>query len=345
MATACLALTLAPAAFAAVIAPLAHIEVRGTGPTPVVLIPAYLFDWSMWEGFMERNKDRYTMYAVTLPGFGDSEAPARQPDEMLIPWLDNATEAIGKMIEEKGIKEPVVVGHSLGGHVALRLGVEWPDKVSKVVTVDGLPAYVIGNSPLSPAQRATAVNKELGPKFRAVNDDQWREQLGQMISGMVTSFDDAQRLTAIAAKTTRHAAVEYYLELIKSDITPFLFKMKRPTLAIAATPLGDEQTASPAERIKQTWRESLSGVDGAQIVFFEGSRQFVMYDMAPEFDKAISDFIEGKKVQGAIQRAKPTPVGPAVPQDEPGGVAPGATDKTKPKLLLPPSPKPGTKPR
>ena len=32
-----------------------------------------------------------------------------------------------------------VVGHSLGGHLALRLGVEHPEVVSKIIDIDGVP--------------------------------------------------------------------------------------------------------------------------------------------------------------------------------------------------------------
>ncbi len=339
---------LAAAAGAVVLKPLAHVEVVGNGPTPMVLIPGYLFDWTIWAGFMERNKDRYTMYAVTLPGFGGSDPPDRQPDEQLIPWMDSATESIAELIDKRGLKDPVVMGHSLGGHIALRLGFEWPDKVAKVVTVDGLPAYMIGTTPLSPGQRAMAVNRELAPKFRSVTEDQWKEQLGAMVSGMVTRRDDVALLTEVAAKTSRHAAVEYYLELVKSDITPWLFKLKRPALAIASAPNPNEQTAETVDKIKSSWRDQLSAAEASQVVFFEGSRQFVMYDMPAEFDATVADFLAGKRVQGTVHRAKGLDRGGAAPVAPPeqakDGVAPGATDKSKPRLLLPPSPKPGSAP-
>ncbi len=340
--------SVAVAAGGAVLKPLAHVEVRGTGPVAMVLIPGYLFDWTVWSDFMDRNKDRYTMYAVTLPGFGGSDPPDRQPDEQMIPWMDSATESIARLIDERGLKDAVVMGHSLGGHIALRLGFEWQDKVAKVVTVDGLPAYMIGSTPLSPGQRALAVNRELAPKFRSVTEDQWREQLGAMVSGMVTRRDDVARLTEVAGKTSRHAAVEYYLELVKSDITPWLFKLKRPALAIASAPNPNEQTAETVQKIKASWRDQLSAADGAQVVFFEGSRQFVMFDMPEEFDQTLADFLEGKRVQGTVHKAKGLerggPLQEPTPAEMPGGVAPGATDKTKPRLLLPPSPKPGTTP-
>ncbi|HWQ33597.1 MAG TPA: hypothetical protein VNQ79_12150 [Blastocatellia bacterium] len=47
---------------------LGHVEKRGRGPVPMILISDVRTDWTIWQSFMERNAERYTMYAVTLPG-------------------------------------------------------------------------------------------------------------------------------------------------------------------------------------------------------------------------------------------------------------------------------------
>ena len=74
---------------------LAHVERVGTGPVDLVLIPGLACDWRVWEDFLQRNARRYTMYAVTLPGFGG--APAEfDPDEPT-PLLDDA---VGDFDEE-----------------------------------------------------------------------------------------------------------------------------------------------------------------------------------------------------------------------------------------------------
>src|SRR5262245_47521140 len=57
------------------VTPLGHVEVRGTGPVPVVLIPNLVMDWTIFESFMQRNSEKFTMYAVTLPGFAGSAPP------------------------------------------------------------------------------------------------------------------------------------------------------------------------------------------------------------------------------------------------------------------------------
>src|SRR4051794_4581202 len=113
----------------------------------MVLIPGLVSDWSVFESFMTRNADKYTMYAVTLPGFGKSQAPP-QPAEgesyTAGAWMANAERAILQMIDEKKLDKPVVVGQALGGHLAMRIAVLHPEKVKSVIVLNSMPAYPIG---------------------------------------------------------------------------------------------------------------------------------------------------------------------------------------------------------
>lgn len=311
---------LAPA-HAATLTPIPHVETRGTGKTHLVLIPSIPFDWTFWEPFMERNKGAYTMHAVTLPGLGGTEPPPLKDNDPEIPWLDNAVEAVAKVIEEKNIPDAVVVGHSMGGHLALRLGFEWPDKVARVVSVDGLAAFTVGQA-MSPMQRAAMVNSMVAPKFRAMTDEQWSQQVRALVATFSKDPERVNWLQQIAARSTRFGAVEHYIELVKSDVTPWMFKLRRPTLAIATVP-GPAETgaAASADKIRQTWREQMSAAENVKVCFFEGTQRLAIYESAADFDRVLADFLADKPVPEAI-----APPGPRAPGAQPAP-APGAQPK------------------
>src|SRR5262249_21337993 len=113
-----------PAAGPVAFTPIAHVEKRGSGPINMVLIPGMSCDWTVFDKFMDRNSVRYTMWAVTLPGFGGTPAPPTPAENQVGAWLDNADAAVWKVIQDQKIAKPVIVGHSLGGFLALRLGTE-----------------------------------------------------------------------------------------------------------------------------------------------------------------------------------------------------------------------------
>jgi pimeloyl-ACP methyl ester carboxylesterase len=71
-----------------------------------------------------------TAYAVDLPGFGESDPPPE-------PW--GAGEYAGfvrELMDELGLDATVVIAHSFGGRVAIRLAVDFPERVTKLVLVN-----------------------------------------------------------------------------------------------------------------------------------------------------------------------------------------------------------------
>jgi len=88
------------------------VEKRGRGPIPMILIADIRTDWSLYRNFMDRNVERYTMYAVTLPGYGGTPAPPRPEtlDLKSTPWWDGAEKGVVSLIEKNRFNKPVVVG-------------------------------------------------------------------------------------------------------------------------------------------------------------------------------------------------------------------------------------------
>ena len=76
--------------------------------------------------FIERLSENFTVWALSLPGAGRSSKIPRN-------WkLKNYSEIIKKIITEKGIN-PIIAGHSLGGAIAVKTVIDYPDLCEKVV--------------------------------------------------------------------------------------------------------------------------------------------------------------------------------------------------------------------
>ena len=84
---------------------------QGTGP-PLVLIHALGSSRAAWDPVVARLGERFDVIAVDLPGFGASDCPTR-------PRLSAYAEDIVEGLEALAIGECTVVGHSLGGGIAV----------------------------------------------------------------------------------------------------------------------------------------------------------------------------------------------------------------------------------
>ena len=94
---------IAPAIRAELLPPrrLGEMVQMGTGETTLLLIPCMSCRWKSWEPFMLRNKEKYTMFAVTLPGFGGTQLPDIPMNTDAPLWHENAVNALSDLLDRE----------------------------------------------------------------------------------------------------------------------------------------------------------------------------------------------------------------------------------------------------
>src|SRR5262249_5056715 len=114
-----------------------HYEVFGRG-RPVLFLHGWLGSWRYWFPTMERTSEHFRTYSFDFWGFGDSR---RQTTTESIQAYSNQ---VIRFLDELGIDRIQLVGHSMGGMVALKTAINHPRRVSRVAAV-GAP--ILGGSP------------------------------------------------------------------------------------------------------------------------------------------------------------------------------------------------------
>src|SRR5262245_28897809 len=108
----------------------------GQGTQTLMLIPCMSCRWNEWEEFMERNQAKYTMYAVTIPGYGGTPVPGLPKDTDRPLWQDNAVKALAQFLDEQKLREVTVVGHSWGTIIGVQLAAHRPDVIKRLIAYD-----------------------------------------------------------------------------------------------------------------------------------------------------------------------------------------------------------------
>lgn len=115
-----------------------HYVTGGSGP-PLVLLHGWPQTWFAWRDVMPALADHFTVYALDLPGLGDSEGAP--------PSYDKATLARyvhGLVDGELGLRDVRLVGHDLGAAVAFQYAVQFPAGVAALAYLDlPLPGPVV----------------------------------------------------------------------------------------------------------------------------------------------------------------------------------------------------------
>lgn len=106
----------------------------GAGDPPILFVHGWTCNRTHWRDQMSHFAKKHRVVALDLRGHGESD----KPDEDYT--IDGFVDDVAWCIREIGLEKPVIVGHSMGGVIAMSLARKHPDLASAVVLVDA-PIY------------------------------------------------------------------------------------------------------------------------------------------------------------------------------------------------------------
>lgn len=109
------------------------VRVVGRG-RPMLLIPGLTSGGAVWDSTVDALKGDFECHILSLAGFAGQ--PPVAVDSV---WLGRMRDAIVAYAKDKKLQRPIIVGHSLGGFLALDIAATYPSMPSAIVNVDGLP--------------------------------------------------------------------------------------------------------------------------------------------------------------------------------------------------------------
>jgi pimeloyl-ACP methyl ester carboxylesterase len=103
-------------------------NIIGGGP-PVLLVHGWLSSSRIWEQLAARLAQRFTVYTLDLSGFGESDKPLSGYG------IRNGSRLLYAFCAHFGLTRTNVIGHDLGGNMAVKLAADHPDVVGRLVLV------------------------------------------------------------------------------------------------------------------------------------------------------------------------------------------------------------------
>jgi pimeloyl-ACP methyl ester carboxylesterase len=262
--------TLAPAALAAEDAPVFEVRVSGKG-RPVLLIPGLASAGSVWDDGVARHDSLWQSHVVTLGGFAG--APRFEG-----PFLETARDALITYIRSARLEKPVLIGHSLGGVLALQIAIAAPDLAGPLVIMDALPFLGGAGSPEATAESARAAMAPMCDMLRGQSQEQYEafQKTSPFVRAMVTRPADVERVTAWGVASDRFAVADAMLDVNATDLRPGLAAIESPALVIG-TWFG-MKAFTTRTAVDSTFRAQFAGLPGARFALADSARHFVMLD-------------------------------------------------------------------
>ena len=242
-----------------------RVERSGSGE-PVIFLPGLASSGAVWDSIVARLPGAEA-HVLTLAGFGDVPAADNRP------ILETVAREVAAYIRAAGLREPVIVGHSLGGTLALMIAAQEPELVGPLVIVDGLPYYP---AVINPAATPETMRPQ-AERMREQAARQTREQFAAAQTGYLAhNVTDPRHLAEIAASSGRSdptTVAQAMYELLTTDVRPLLTEIRTPVFVFGSwTMYGDR------EQVLRNFQAQYEAIPDARIELSESGRHFLMYD-------------------------------------------------------------------
>jgi len=249
-------------------------RLEGMGP-PLVFIPGLASGSWTWKQDAERLSKQHSVYVVTVPGFDGRKAEAGTT-------LESLQNDLGKLIEDQHLDHPVLIGHSMGGTLALSFATAHSDRIAGVIAVDGLPVFpgtegMSGDrSPL--AQQARAQIENQTPEQFAAYQQTYMKRVGAIDEAA------AAKIAGHSSRSDPRAVADFAAQLLLLDLRPKLPGIKVPVVEISPfyevdfAPMGINEEAKT-----NYYRMLLGGIEKLDVLSISPARHFVMFDQPEKF--------------------------------------------------------------
>lgn len=255
-----------------------HLE-RGQGPA-VIFLHGIGGDGTSWLPELDTMSGRCRAVAWDMPGYGGSPALP----EMTFPALAGALrDLLGKLEVERAH----LVGHSIGGMVALEFAAHFPERVASLVLYATSPAF---GKPDGDWQR-DFLKARLAPLDAGKRMAELAPSIVESLVGDSPDTDGIARATAAMARVPEAAYRAAMQCLVTFDRRDALGGLTVPTLVMA----GEHDDNAPAAMM-----ERMAGkIPGAHYQVIPGAGHLAHFEQPAAFRAALDTFFEQTITQGA----------------------------------------------
>jgi len=247
-------------------------ESAGQGP-PVILIHGFPLNRGMWRPQIEALRDRFTVIAPDLRGFGEARGPMNDLT------MDTYAGDVVALLDRLEMDRVALAGISMGGYAAFRVVASAAGRIRSLIIADSRAGP---DSEEARQGRLAAINR-----IQNEGPDGFLEEFTARLVGPTTKKERPAVLDAvrqIAGKPPAPSLIAALAALAaRPDSRPLLATITAPTLVI----VGEEDTVTPPEAAS----EIVAGVRTGRLVTIPQAGHLSNLEAPEVFNRALREFL------------------------------------------------------
>ena len=266
------------------------VEKTGKGKA-IIFLPGFTSPGSVWKETVSHLKGDHQSHIVSYAGFNGLPA-------IDTPWYAKVKNALFEYIEKEGLENITLVGHSMGGNLAIDVAAHFPHRVAGLILVESIPCMLDLMMPGVPAN-SLQYNSPYNTSILEMSPEAFRNMASGMAQMMTNVPSKIEELITWSVNADRKTYVYGYTDLLKLDLRETLSQIKIHTLILGAS-------YPEKEIIKKNYTKQYTNLANKEIIIIDSSRHFIMFDQPEQLYSHINKYLDKHvKEQKTVGNAAP----------------------------------------
>lgn len=247
----------------------------GNGKKSIIFIPGFASSGEVWKETKANFEKDFICYTLTMAGFAGVKP---QPN----PSFENWKNGIANYIKDNKIEKPILIGHSMGGGLALAIAADYPELIGKIVVVDALPCLAA----LSDASFKSKENIDCSAmvtQMTAMNEKQFYDMQKQTMPRLLADQSKLEMVVDWSVKSDRTTFGQMYCDFFNVDLREKITAIKCPSLILLE---------SYFINLKPAIEGQYKNLKTADFKYADKGLHFIMYDDPTWYMAQLNTFIK-----------------------------------------------------
>ena len=233
----------------------------GKGKQSIVFIPGFASSGDVWNETKANFEKEFTCYTLTMAGFAGVQPQTNAS-------FKNWETAIGNYIRANAIEKPIIVGHSMGGGLAMAIASDYPELISKIVVVDALPCLSALRDPSFRSQQnndCTTMNNQM----LAMSKEDFLQMQKRNMAMLMADASKQDEAISWSMKSDRKTFSEMYCDFSNTDLRDKITTIKCPSLILLESGFANYKTAIEMQYINLKTANFQYATKGLHFIMFD----------------------------------------------------------------------------
>ena len=256
--------------------PALQVEKTGNGKA-IIFLPGFTSPGSVWKETVSHLNSNYESHLVSYAGFNGLPA-------IDTPWYEAIKKDLFDYIKREGLKNITLIGHSMGGNLAIDVAAHFPDRVNGLILVESIPCMLELMMPGVPAS-SLQYNSPYNKNVLEMPEDEFRNMALGMAQMMTNVPSKIEELISWSVNADRKTYVYGYTDLLKLDLRETLSQITIPVLILGAS-------YPDKEVINTNYTKQYTNLKNKEISIIDSSRHFIMFDQPEQLYSHINQYLD-----------------------------------------------------